>query len=83
MRILDTIVPPPTALITNCDPEVTRCSSIGSQVIRDELVWDKAIFLQELAHQFQRCGLVALSLDQDVQNLAFGKRQADPIWQMV
>jgi len=51
MRILRSIVAPSTAFMTFCDPKMTGCSSIRSEIIRDELVWDKAIFLQQLAHQ--------------------------------
>jgi hypothetical protein len=46
------------------DPEMIGCSPIRAQVICDELVWDKAIFLQKLAHQFERRSLVPPGLDQ-------------------
>jgi len=59
MRILGSIVKPSTAFMAFCDSKVIRCSPIRAQVIRDELVWDKAIFLQQLAHQFERRPLVA------------------------
>jgi len=32
--------------------------SIRFQIVCDQLVWDKAILLQELAHEFQRGTLV-------------------------
>jgi hypothetical protein len=54
------------------DPEILGCGPIGPQVICDELVRDKAIFLQKLAHQFQRGTLVSPSLDQHVEDLALG-----------
>jgi hypothetical protein len=41
-----------------CDSKIMGCGSIRPQLIRDELVWDKAIFLQKVAHQFQRGTLV-------------------------
>jgi hypothetical protein len=44
MRILRSIVAPSTALIAFCNSKVTGCSPIRSQVIRDELVWDKPYF---------------------------------------
>jgi len=51
---------------------MTGCSSIRSEIIRDELVWDKAIFLQQLAHQFERGPLVAYGLDENVKNFTLG-----------
>ena len=72
MRILRSIVAPSTAFMTFCDPKMTGCSSIRSQIIRDELVWDKAIFLQKLAHQFERGPLVAPGLDENVENFTLG-----------
>ena len=72
MRILRPIVAPSPALMAIRDPEFTGCGAIRPQVIRDEFVRHKAIFLQQLAHQFQRRRLVPLGLDQNVQNLSFG-----------
>ena len=54
------------------DSKITGCSSIRSEIICDELVGDKAIFLQQLAHQFGRRPLVASGLDQHVKNFALG-----------
>jgi hypothetical protein len=45
MRILRSIVAPSTAFMAFCDPKMTGCSSIRSEIICDQLVWDKAIFL--------------------------------------
>ena len=72
MRILGSVVAPSTAFMTVRDPEMTGCSPIRSQIICDELVWDKAIFLQQLAHQFERCPLVPPGLDQHIKNFALG-----------
>ena len=72
MRILRSIVAPSTAFMTFCDPKMTGCSSIRSEIIRDELVWDKAVFLQQLAHQFERRPLVAFGLDENVENFTLG-----------
>ena len=52
MRILRSIVAPSVTLVEFCDSKMTGCGGIRSQLICDELVWDKAIFLQQLAHQF-------------------------------
>jgi hypothetical protein len=72
MRILRSIVVPSTAFMTFCDPKMTGCSSIGSEIICDELVWDKAIFLQQLAQQFERRPFVSPGLDQNVEHFTLG-----------
>ena len=72
MRILRSIVAPSTAFMAFCDSKMTGCSSIRSEIIRDELVWDKAIFLQQLAHQFERRPLVPPGLDQHIKNFTLG-----------
>ena len=55
-----------------CDSKLTGCSPVRAQVIRDELVWDKAIFLQKLAHLFERHTLVASGLDENVEKFTLG-----------
>ena len=55
-----------------CDSKSMGCGSIRPQLIRDELVWDKAIILQKFAHQFQRGTLVPPPLDQHVEHFALG-----------
>ena len=55
-----------------CDPKIPRRCTVRSQIICDELVWDKAIFLQQLAHQFERRPPVPPGLDQHVKNFALG-----------
>src|SRR3982074_583007 len=59
MRILRSIVAPSATLVAFCDSKMTGCGGIRSQLICDELVWDKAIFLQQLAHQSKRPPFVA------------------------
>ena len=59
MRILRSIVAPSTALMAFGESKLTGCSPIRTQVIGDELVWDKVIFLQKLAHQFELAGMDA------------------------
>jgi hypothetical protein len=80
MRILCSIVAPSRAFMASCDSKFTGCSSIRSEVIRDELFWDKAIFLQQLAHEFQRRPLVPPALNQNIEDLAFGVHGAPQIW---
>jgi hypothetical protein len=50
-------------LVAFCDSKMTGCGGIRSQLICDEHVWDKAIFLQQLAHQFKRRPFVPPSLE--------------------
>ena len=51
MRILRSIVAPSTAIVAFCDSRILGCSSIRSEVICDQLVGDKAIFLQTLKNR--------------------------------
>ena len=53
------------------DPKIARRGVVGSQIVGDQILWQEAIFLQELAHQFQRCGFIPFGLDQDIQNFSF------------
>jgi hypothetical protein len=72
MRILRSIVAPLATLVAFCDSKMTGCGGIRSQLICDEPVWDKAIFLQQLAHQFKRRPLVPPGRDQHIEDLALG-----------
>src|SRR5271157_4623676 len=72
MRILRSIVAPSTALMAFGKSKLTGCSPIRTQVIGDELVWDKAVFLQKLAHQFERRPLIPPRLDENVENFTLG-----------
>ncbi len=53
-----------------CDSKMTGRNPIRSEVICDQLVGNKAIFLQQLAHQFERRPLVPPGLDQNVEDFA-------------
>ena len=53
------------------DPEIRRGGVVRSQIVRDQTLRQEAIFLQKLAHQFQRWGLIPRGLDQGIQNLPF------------
>src|SRR3977135_3435817 len=72
MRILRSIVVPSATLVAFCNPKMTGRGGIRSQLICDELVWDKAIFLQQLAHQFKRRPFVPPSLDPPIEALPLG-----------
>jgi hypothetical protein len=79
MRILGWIVAPSTTFMSSCDSKITGSGSIRSQIVRDKLVWDKAILLQQLAHEFQRRALVPPALDQHIEDLALGIHGAPKI----
>jgi hypothetical protein len=53
------------------EAKVACGSAVRSQIVRDESLRQEAIFLQKLAHQFERRSLIPLALDQDIQNLSF------------
>src|ERR1700730_11748644 len=72
MRILGSIVAPSTTLMSSCDSKITGSGSIRPQIVRDQLVWDKSILLQQLAHEFQRRTLVPPALDQHIKHFALG-----------
>jgi hypothetical protein len=57
-------------LVSSCDSKITGCGSIRSQIVRDQPIWDKAILLQQLAHEFQRGTLVPPALDQHIKHFA-------------
>ena len=70
MRILRPVVSPSAGAMPMRHPKLTRGGVVRSQIVRDQDLRRDAIFLQELAHYFQRCGLISLALDQDIQNLS-------------
>ena len=72
MRILGPIVLPSPALMPAFNAEIVGCCAVGAQIIRDQSIGNDGVFPQKLAHQFQRGVLVALGLDQHIQNLAPG-----------
>ena len=72
MRILGTVVLPPTALMAAANPKITGGGAIRAQIVRDQSMGDEPAFLQEFAHQFQCAMLVSLGLDQHVEDLALG-----------
>src|SRR5271157_656112 len=70
MRILGPIVLPSPAVVQVVDAEIEGCCAVGPQIIRDQPLRSDGVFPQKFAHQFQRGVLVALGLDQHIQNLA-------------
>ena len=51
-------------------PKLPKCRAVGTQLIGYQQLWREALFLEQLAHQPQRCALVAAALNQHVENLA-------------
>ena len=71
LLILGSIVAPSTTLMSSCDSKITGSgSSIRPQIVRDQLVWDKSILLQQLAHEFQRGTLVPPALGLKAQAIS-------------
>jgi hypothetical protein len=54
------------------DPELARRGAIRAQLVSDHPFGNESVFLQKLAHQFQRSMHVSLGLDQHIEDLAFG-----------
>src|ERR1700720_3114954 len=79
MRILGSIVAPSTMLMSSCYSKITGSGRITPYIVRDQLVWDKAILLQKLAHEFQRGTLVPPALDQHIKHFALGIHGAPKI----
>ena len=55
-----------------CDPKFARGGVVRSQIVGDQSHRQEAIFLQKLAHEFQRRSLVPFRLDQHIEDLALG-----------
>src|SRR5208283_3993564 len=72
MRIFSSVLLPSPPFVPAFDPQVPGHGAVRSQVVGDQLLWNKGILLQELAHQLQRGMLVSLGLDQHIEDLAFG-----------
>src|SRR6202047_1105817 len=79
MRVLRSIVAPPTTLMSSCATKFTGVCRIRLEIVRDELIWDKSILLQQLAHEFQRGTLVPPALDQHIKHFALGIHGAPKI----
>jgi hypothetical protein len=62
MGILGAIIRPPIHSMAAFQAEFSGSGGIGWKPVRRYPVWREAVFLQKLAHQFQRSGLVPLRL---------------------
>jgi hypothetical protein len=53
------------------DNPISDLAAVGAQLVGHQHLRREALFLEQLAHQFHRCSLVAPSLREQVENLAF------------
>jgi hypothetical protein len=72
MRVLGSIVTQSTTFMSFCYSKITGSGSIRSQIVYDQLVRDKSVLLQKLAHEFHRGTLVPPALDQHIKHFALG-----------
>ena len=79
MGILGSIVLPATEIMSLRQAKITQRSTVRWQFVGDEGIRDEALFLQQFAHQFERCLLVAAGLNQDIQHFAFAIDSAPQI----
>jgi len=71
MRILRPVVLPATKIMVPGKAQILQSSTIRWQFVGDEGIRDEALFLQQFAHQFERCFLISPGLNQDIQHFAF------------
>src|SRR5271167_2847394 len=71
MRILGPIVLPQTLLMASRQSHLRLGRAVRAQFVGHQHIGREALFLEQLAHQFHGCGLVAPSLHQQIENLAF------------
>ena len=71
MRILGPIVPSQPLLVPSRQSHCGLCRAVRAKLIGHQNIRRKALFLKQLAHQFQGCSLVAPQLHKEVENLAF------------
>jgi hypothetical protein len=71
MRILSPIVPAQTLVVASRQSDFGLCRTVRPQLVGHQHIGREALFLEQLAHQFHRCSLVAPSLHEQVENLAF------------
>jgi hypothetical protein len=69
--ILSSIVLAQTLIMASAQSQFRLCRAIGAQLVGHQHLGREALFLEQLSHQFHRCSLVALSLHEQIENLAF------------
>ena len=71
MRILGPIVLAQAPLVASRQADFGLCGAVRAKLVGHQHIGCEALFLEQLAHQFHGCSLVAPSLHKQVENLAF------------
>src|ERR1700722_1410469 len=71
MRILSPIVLAHPLLIARRQSDLGLCRAIRANLVGHQHSGCEALFLEQLAHQFHRCGFIAPSLHEQIEYLAF------------
>jgi hypothetical protein len=71
MRNLGPIVLAQAPLVASQQADFDLCGAVRAKLVSHQNIGCEALFLEQLAHQFHGCSLVAPSLHQQVENLTF------------
>ncbi len=71
MRILGPIVLAQPLLMARRQPDFGFCRAVGAKLVGHQHSGCEALFLEQLVHEFHRCGFVAPSSHKEIENLAF------------
>ena len=71
MRILGPIVLAQTPLVANQQADFGLCRAVRAKLVGHQNIGCDASFLEQLAHQFHGCRLVARAPHEQVENLPF------------
>src|SRR5277367_2123342 len=71
MRIISPIVLAQPLLMARRQSDLRPCRAVRAKLVGHQNIGCEALFLEQLAHQFHGCSLVAPSLHQQVENLTF------------
>jgi hypothetical protein len=62
---------PQSLLVPNRQADFGLCRTVREELVGHQHIGREALFLEQPAHQFHRCGFIAPSLHKEVENLAF------------
>src|SRR5580704_1760466 len=71
MRILGPIVLAQAPLVASRQSDFGLCRAVRAKLVGHQNIRREALFLEQLAHEFHGCSLVAPALHKKVENLAF------------
>ena len=63
-------------LMARRQSDLRPCRAVRAQLVGHQNIGGEALFLEQLAHQFHRCGFIAPPLHEQVENLAFVVKRA-------